>query len=410
LRAVYKHTDRGLEFPGDDVELESLELLTGRSDDLTVAISKEFVILAERVGREKVRERDEFEGYGAEPDGEVEAARTELEELETAALAAAAIDITVAGDALEALRPEIDRMESNVIVPAAIEEEVPSREELDPLGELLLRADDEFPEGLGQFAPEGRAPGAELTERRVREGISELVSDAAPVVAKFGTGLLTVGVAHLLAALEGVSAIHRIVAELNGHVKCGIKLVDSGARKITSILGVDPVTEALRHFELDESLEQLDDALRSRTAPIGERILRGAVRARSCETRVNDWLQRADAEVNNSHLDIELGKLCRRYGKSLRWTRVIAKGLKWCAPGIVLVGGPVGIPAIAGANGLGLTFVLFTLADRLDTLPILGHARGVETICDRVLALAARHVPNRDDLGSRSQMITSLDN
>jgi hypothetical protein len=380
VREIYERTDVGLRFPAAaQVEAEALGSLAGLSDALTGALSEEFSTLRERVRSDELRVRGDIEAY-REEDGGLEDARSKIEELETAALAAATIDIAVAGDILEVSRDELEEIGAGAMAPAAVEEEAPSRDEREQLGDLLQRADDTFPEGMSQLEPiEGRALGAEIAERRVGEAVGELVGDAAPVAMKFGAGLLTLGVGHLLAALEGVSEMHHVANQLGGRAGCGIKLIDSGMRKIMSIVGVDPVTEALRHFELDESLEQLDESLRSHNVPIGERILRGAVRARRCEARAARLLQTPGAGIDNRHLDVKLGELSRDYGKNLRWARVIAKGIKWCAPGIVLLG-PPGIAGLAGINGVGLVFVLFTLSDRLDTLPVIGHGRGVEAI------------------------------
>jgi hypothetical protein len=45
----------------------------------------------------------------------------------------------------------------------------------------------------------------------------------------------------------------------------------------------------------------------------------------------------------------------------------------------------VGAPLVAGVNGIGLVAVLFTLADRLDTVPTLGRVAGVPTIVSNCL-------------------------
>ncbi|HEU4393750.1 MAG TPA: hypothetical protein VFR04_08975 [Solirubrobacterales bacterium] len=252
VREVYDRTDLGLEYRGHGVEESGLEMLAELSGRLTDAFR-------ERLG----------------PDGgDLEDA--EAEELETAALAAAAIDFAVAGDVTDALRQEAEGGEAQVYlsVPAAVEAAAPSRRELDPISELLAQANDTFPEGEGVRVIEGAAPGSLVAQRRAQDAIDEMIGCAAPVATKFGTGLLTVGASQLLVALGVVEGIHGMIEELGGRVKYGFKLIDSGAGKLAALVGVEPLIDATNHLLLD----QVDESLDLRTAPIGERIVRRAVR------------------------------------------------------------------------------------------------------------------------------------
>ncbi len=348
VRDIYRQTDLGLAYKGPAVEEADLETLAARSEDLTEA-------LRERLSRGS--------------DGE----NVEVEELETATLAATAIDIAVAGDLTDALRQEAETGEEqpSSYVPAAVEEAAPLRQELDSISKLLAQADDTFPEAEGVIV--GSAPGSLVAERRARAAIDDMAECAAPVATGFATGLLTVGASHLLSALGAVEGIHTAIDELQGKAKYGFKLVDSGAGKLAGLVGVDPLIDATSHVVLDQVEESLE-----RHAPVGEQIVRWTVRVRRCEGMVHGNLSGRTPDVRR--LDAELVRLCARYDKNMRWGRIITKGLKWCAPCLIALSGGVGVPLVAGANGVGLAATLFTLADRLDTVPVVGRVDGVPTI------------------------------
>jgi hypothetical protein len=351
VREVYDQTDLGLEYKGSVVAEAELETLAARSEDLTTA-------LREELGRGGDRES------------------AEVEELETATLASAAIDVAVAGDVLDALRQEVEG-EAEWLVPAAVEEAAPLSRELDSVSQLLARADDTFPEEMGMIA--GRAPGPLVAERRARRAIDELTEYAARPATKFGTGLLAVGVSQLLVVLGEVEGIHSLISDLPWRARSGFKLVNSGTGKLTALAGGDRLIDATNHLVLD----QVADSLEQRTTPVGEKILRWTVRVRRCDGMIRENL--ADGVPDTRRLDAELARLCDRYDKNMRWGRIIGKGLGWCAPCLIALSGGVGVPLVAGANGVGLVAVIFTLADRLDTVPALGRVDGVPRIVSTCL-------------------------
>jgi hypothetical protein len=357
VRSIYVRTDRGLEFVGDDdLEEGSLVEIATRSSALTYAMGEE---LANR-------------------------GSSDAEELETATLAAAAIDLAVAADVLTALRWEAEDLlrgdepsESEpvkVVVPSAVEQAIPRQAELDSIGELLLRADDAFPQGE---AVAGAAPGSSLAERRAEEAIDDLLGSAAPVATMFGIGLLTVGGSDLLGPMGGFEGIDGIADRVGHRLGYALRLIANGVRKVTAIFGSDCILDARTHL----SLEQVVDALETRTG-VGEWVVRRAVGTESSERKVRDILQNRHVDILK--LDADLADLCRRYSKNMRWVKVFARRVKLCAPIVILLGaGPPGSVVIAGANGIGLTYSLLSVADRLDSLPeFIARVSGVPTIVD----------------------------
>jgi|GEM_PF-5517342 len=305
----------------------------------------------------------------------------EAEELETAVLAAAAIDLAVAADLLSALRWTAEEsLEDEVIVPAAVEEGVPDYDELDPIGELLLRADDAFPQGQIERTPVGAALGSNRPEVRVDEAIDDLVGTAVPVSAAFGVGLVAAATADVVGAghellttgsalqdplsrFEGIGEVIGRVGPTNLRFKHALRLFGSGVRK----LGLAVAGEYIREAGVHLKLEQIGEALDSRFK-VGDRIVRRVAGVAGCQREVRELLR--DRRADMSKLDPQLSELCRRYGKNMHWARVAARRIRMCAPVVILLGaGVAGSVLVLSANGVGLIYSLYSLADRLDRLP-----------------------------------------
>lgn len=305
----------------------------------------------------------------------------ESEELETAVLAAAAIDLAVAAELLTELRwPVEESVEGQVVVPAAVEEGVPDAKELESIAQLLLRADDAFPQGELQLVPSGGALGSDRPELRADEAIADLVGTATPASTAFGVGLVAaatadvVGVGHELltngAALQnplskfaGINEVIDRVSPTDVRFGHAVRLFRSGVRKLGLLVAGDYLRDAAVHLRL----EQIVDVLNSRSK-VGDRIVRRASGAATCEREVRSLLR--DRRADMSKLDPELSELCRRYGKNMHWARVAARRIKMCAPVLILLGAGVpGSVLILSANAVGLIYSLFSLADRLDSLP-----------------------------------------
>lgn len=297
-------------------------------------------------------------------------------ELETATLAAATIDVAVAAEVFHSQSPdEVDTSDVEALSPGVVELEVRRPFELESVAALLELANNTFPEGM--LALGGGALGSSDVERLANNAIDDLVGSGAEAAGKFGAGLCAGAGAHLLGVLEGVGAIHDLGSELAGRSRHGFRLLQSAIDKLIALTGPEPITEAVDHFSFDE----IDDRIAKEFPSISERIVGAAVRVKRSEEKVEAALQ-GEGEVDQRMLEGELGKLGRHYGKNMRWTRRLATAMKWLGlPVIALTGGPPGAIALAAANGVGLTYVLFSLAGRLETLPArVQRVHGVPTV------------------------------
>lgn len=353
VKALHSQTDLGLSLKDfEEIEFDELEAAAIGAERLTDAFEEIFP------GRED-----------------------ETEELETAVLAAAAIDLAVAADLLTELRWTVEEaVEGGVTVPAAVEEGVPAAEEVEAIAELLLRADDAFPQGQLWPVPSGGALGSDRPELRADEAIEDLVGTASPVSTAFGVGLVAaatadvVGIGHELlktsVALQdplsrfvGIRDVIDRVIPTNFRFGHALRIFGSGVRKLSLLVAADYIRDAGVHLKM----EQIADALDSRFK-VGDRIVRRASGAVGCEREVREVLR--DRGVDMSKLDPELSELCRRYGKNMHWARVAARRIKMCAPVLILLGAGVpGSVLVLSANAVGLIYSLFSLADRLDSLP-----------------------------------------
>jgi hypothetical protein len=353
VQALHTRTDRGLEL-GDveALELEGLEQVALDSEALTNA----------------------FEESLPGKEGE------QAEEIETAVLAAASIDLALAAELLTQLRWTAEEaLQGGVLVPPAVEEGVPDREELDPLVTLLNRADDAFPQGE-LVSIGGGALGSDRAAERAGEAIEELVAAATPVATNFGVGLVAAGTADVVGVaqdlltpgtalqdpvskFDGIAGIAEKVGPINLRLKHALRLVASGVRKLAGLISADCLREAGLHLQL----EQVVDALDTRFT-VGGRIVRRAAMADRCERRVRDSLR--DRHADMSKLDPDLSELCRRYAKNMRWAKVVGRRMRMLAPVLILLGaGPPGSIVVISANAIGLIYSLYSLADRLDSLP-----------------------------------------
>ncbi len=296
-------------------------------------------------------------------------------ELETATLAAATIDVVVAAEVFHSRLFEADTSDIEANAPGVVELEERRPFELESVAALLELADNTFPESMLAFG--GGALGSSDVERLAKDTIDDLLGSGAEAAGKFGAGLCAGAGAHLLGVLEGVGVIHDLGAHLAGHSRHGFRLLQSAIDKLIALTGPEPITEALNHFSLDEINDRIADGFPS----ISERIVGAAVRVKRSEEKVEAALQ-GEGEVDQRMLEGELGKLGRHYGKNMRWSRRLATAMKWLGlPVIALTGGAPGAIALAGASGVGLTYVLFSLAGRLETLPApVQRVHGVPTV------------------------------
>jgi hypothetical protein len=301
-------------------------------------------------------------------------------ELETAILAAAAVDFAVGVDVLGALGEEVEEASWGEEIPAAVLAAVPSPREIEPVESLLAGADDAFPEGR---AMAGAALNLPAAQARTEWAIEELLGSAVPVASAFGIGLLTVGGTSLFSALGGFGEVHKLAAEtrFGGCLHHGFKLISNAVRKLEALPWSESAAEVAAHLGLDE----LGAALNSGARALGLRVVGKVVRVEGVQERIGEMLRDVEeGQLNARGLDAELDELCRRFEKNMRWGGVIAQQVKRWAPLAIALGGlGPGSAAVAGANGVGLIYSLFSLAERLDT--VSGWVAGVPMILERNL-------------------------
>jgi hypothetical protein len=150
-------------------------------------------------------------------------------------------------------------------------------------------------------------------------------------------------------------------------------LLRSAVSKILALVGTERLVEAAVDFSTHEGLDRL--AIRS---GFDKWAVGAVVRTAQSADEVREIL--ASHVPNEANLETRLEDLCGNYDKNMKWGRRYAKSLKFAAPAVVLLGlGPPGAAGIAAANGIGLTYGLFSLSDRLDTNPLVSRVDGVPT-------------------------------
>lgn len=351
VSGVYRETGQESEFDGVEVDEATLDKIVDISNELTDRLVEQF----------RSPER-----------------QSTTAELETAILASAAVDAAVGADILSAFRDEIHEEAPNTDVEKALVDAIPWPRELEPIDVLLARADEAF----GQALPlGGSAPDLSPPKARAQRAIDELLESGARPAISFGTGILTVGIETLVGALGGIGKIPDVAKHLAGRAKGrarkGFGLIASAIRKLLGLLP-DAGKEWTIHRHVDKFVAAFDAA----RDKFGQRAVRAVAQVSEAEAKVNALLQEVTVEqVNAATLDAELEELCRSYAKNMRSAYTIAKRLKQGGWAIAVISGGAGHPIVAAANGVGLTYCVYGLADRLDTVP--GWVPGVPAIVDR---------------------------
>jgi len=291
-------------------------------------------------------------------------------EHEAAAFAAAGIDLAVAADVMETFRDEADG-EAEGFRPIS-----PDAGELPRMELLLERARRAFGEEEGQ-AVEGGAPGPPWVIELAGQTIEDLVGRGSRPTGRFGLGLVSLGFSGIAQAVGSFEPIHELVEHARGRMEFGVRLLNSGIRKLARIVGSEDflawICEKLieRFVPLPNFLRLLHDA-----------GVRRIVRAESSLERVTNRVDSGHVPGNRSQLEDDLDDLYSRFARNMWWADQAEKLIRRSAPIVALVGaGLPGQVALGVANGVGLSVCLFTLADRLDTVPgELGWVRGVPTL------------------------------
>ncbi len=353
-RALYEGSDDRLRVDLEGDSERALEALVRKSDELTSALSERLPGNGFESG-----EGMEPSGEGGDPDHE------------TVAAAAAAIDAAVAADVLDAAEEEKERARSRgVTVPSLVELAVPDRSEWESVQALLEDADGLFPEGE---VMRGSAPWPPHADEKADVAIDRLLESGTSVAGPCCVGLLTLGVTDLISTIGGFGALETIARSVGRRVRFALRLLRSAASKILALVGTERLIEAAVDFSADEGFDSL--TIRS---GIDKWAVGAVVRTGQSANQVREIL--ASHVPNEANLETLLEDLCGNYDKNMKWGRRYVKSLKFAAPAVVLLGlGPPGAAGMAAANGIGLTYGLFSLSDRLDTNPLVSRVDGVPT-------------------------------
>lgn len=357
-RVLYEGSDDRLRVGLEGDSEPPLEALVQKSNELTEALYKrlpgngfEFRLGVESSGED---------GMDYDPDHE------------TVAVAAAAIDVAAAADMLDAAEEEKERARAEgVTVSPLVELAFPDSSEWESVHALLEEADGLFPEGE---VMRGSAPWPPGAEDKADVAIDRLLESGASVAAPCGVGLLTLGVTDLISTIGGIGALEAIVRSAGRRVGFALRLLRSAVSKILALVGTERLVEALVDFSTHEGLDRLAMRLGIDKWAVG-----AVVRSGWSAVQVQEVL--ASHAPDEAKLEAQLEELCSSYDKNMKWGRRYAKSLKFAAPAVVLLGlGPPGAAGIAAANGIGLTYGLFSLSARLDTNPLASKPVGVPTL------------------------------
>lgn len=301
----------------------------------------------------------------------------EREELETAAYAAAAIDVRIGADVLVAFFPE-EGPEQGFEVPGALEEGPPLEdEEALSMADLLAGADRAF--GLDQ-AIGGAEAGDAYAPARAEQAIDELVEAGAEGAGSFAGGIFSAGVmagaSGLFEALNGLDWLRERANEIGGRLKRGLKLIELGLRKLAATVGVGQLVE----LASDLLLIPLENFIWQPVEPVGERAVRWAVRSSRASQTTASALRLRDAPPSPGKFDAALRKLCNGFAGNMRWAKRINWGLAIAVPVLGALTAGVAPGAVLGVLCVGVVVCLCNLADRLDTLPGLDWVPGVPSI------------------------------
>jgi hypothetical protein len=290
-------------------------------------------------------------------------------DLDTVAAAAAAIDVAVAVDILDALEQEKERARSQGFsVPPLVELAVPDASERESVRVLLHEADGLFPE---ENVAQGSARWPDTARDKAGLAIERLLDSGEPVATSCGAGLMTLGITDLFSTVGGFGALDVLARSVGGRVRLAFSLLRSAIGKILALVGSERLIEAAVEFSVHRELDGLANGL-----GIGRWAVAGIVREGKSLALVDEAL--VGHVPDEGDLETSLETLCSDYDRTMRWGRRYAKLLKFAGPGVVLLGlGAPGTAGMAAANGIGLTYALLSLANRLDTGPFLMNPDGV---------------------------------
>jgi hypothetical protein len=300
--------------------------------------------------------------------------RDDPSRLEGAVLAVAALEVAVASDVF--LVEFSQRREFSARLEPDLElGPEPAREEVT----LLLReADSAFGEGYGMA---GAAADPSPTMIRVDRGIATLVHSCAEPAGAFVRGIVLTEVDTLLGCLQ----IFEDIGELSfgsHRLRFGSGLIVTAIEKLSALVQ-ESMPGDLVHYLGGVGLNKaLDYPIRGLGEPIIHEVVRAGRARRQAALRLRG--QQLDA-ARGEALDASLSSLCLDYERKMRTAARIAKRMRQAGPLVVLLGGVgPGRLIVAGLNGAGLAYTLYSCSDRLDTVP--GPVPGIRRLVEKALA------------------------
>jgi hypothetical protein len=288
----------------------------------------------------------------------------QYDELAVMLLAAAALDCMVADSGL--------RIDPEPILP---DPEVPTGRlpELSEPFDLLLRdANALFERHLGD-APLGG--GQEVNRAQLNTeciaAIDTLIHVASEPALRWGFNAVTMG-APLIgqvavpSALNGLNQVIGQAKRVRGHA---VRLLREGVRKLITVAG-------------EQALESGLECLREELNATGTRQL-GSVAGRDVGVAIVARGIARPATLSPSlvaNVRLKISALTAAYTEQMRWTGRIAAWVGRLSPLISTLAAPAGLGVVLALDGIGLGFVVYTLAVRLDGRPFPSHVGGVGTI------------------------------
>ena len=291
------------------------------------------------------------------------------DEISVLLIAAAAVDSMLACDGLRVSPEPIERDPRFV--------ERASTVEAEPAEILLREADTLFGPRFGAIGG-GQEVNRKGLLRECTQTLDTLVNAATDPAMRFGFEAVSTGLSPLINFATAQTA-HQLgqIAQRTGRIrKHAVGLLRENVRKLFA---------AADEASIERALDLLRQALRSH----GERLLGIIAGYSRAEADVNAAIYYPGDLIAHSVgvVRTDLGTLANAYREQMRWTNRIAKSLSFLAPLISVVASSVGVPGpmiVIGLDSIGLGFVVYTLAVRLDGYRLPSRVDGVVTLVRRL--------------------------
>ncbi len=341
----------------------------------TVAqISEEFTAKLEELMPELPSEDRLFPLDRDESDGRPEYGRdTARNELEGAAFAVAGIDCILAATIF---RESGGEQEARLGEAAPLLPPSPPATELPSMDFLLWKAGQSF--GEGAPGPAGAQTAEQAALSQAFHAIDKLVERGAEPAVDYGVSMATLGAGELMGAV--FEPLAHLVRHATGRFHWGSRLLRESIKKLGRVVGSEEYLK--EHFE--DLLESLHRRLPLSFKLLEEEAIGWLVRESVSGQEVVKHMSWQGRPVDLPALQAELDELHHTFSRHMWWAERIHDGLRVAAVGVAIVSLGVGHAALVAAYGVGFVVCLFTLADRLDTVPHrLGRVEGVPSIVAR---------------------------